>query len=60
MIHDIFYMLLLEQETTKKRQVDKNVIELDIANHNNRKYKVEVIYNSAIYMKESIGSLPGL
>lgn len=35
-------MLLLEQDTTKKRQIDKNAIKLDDGNKNGE-YKVEII-----------------
>lgn len=45
-------MLLLEQDIIRKKQVDKNnIIELDIGN--NKKYKIEAIYNSMVYAKES-------
>lgn len=42
-IHKVFYILLLEQYTTKKMQVNKNVIRLDFEPSNNKNYKVEEI-----------------
>ena len=52
-------MLLLEQDTTRKRQVEK-VPELDIGNKGSKEYKVEAIWDSAVYTKKSEGHLPGL
>lgn len=43
---------MLEQNTTKKRQIDENLTNLDVGNNNNRKYKVKAICNNAIYAKE--------
>ena len=40
-IHDVFYMLLLKQDITKKERVEK-VPELD-AGDNSEEYKVEAI-----------------
>ena len=49
-------MLLLEQDTTRKGQVDdKNIAELDIGNINGE-YKVEGIWDSAVYARESESS----
>ena len=52
-IHDIFHVLLLEQDTKKKRRVDKEVrqIEFDIGNDSGE-YKVKAIRNSAVYARE--------
>lgn len=54
-IYDIFYMLLREQNIIKKRQVN-NLLEsepkLDIGK--DKKYKVKVIKNSAIYTTEVV------
>ena len=59
-IHDIFHVSLLEQDTTRKEQVDdENAMELDV--DNSKKYKVEAIWDSAVYTRESeSGHLPGL
>ena len=54
-------MSLLKQDTTGKRQVDKNAIELDASNDKNGEYKVEAIWDSAVYAKKlESGHLPKL
>ena len=53
-------MSLLEQYTTKKRQVDKKVTKLDFVAGNSREYKVEAIWNSAVYANEVKSHLLGL
>ena len=54
-------MLLLEQNTTRKRRVDENnATKLDAGSNEGGKYKVKAIYNSAVYIKKSSGHLPGL
>ena len=58
-IHDVFHISLLEQETTGKEQVDKNVTEFETADK--KKYEVETIWNSMVYAKEfEAGDLPSL
>ena len=58
-IYDVFYISLLEKDTTRKERVD-NEIELDAGNDSG-KYKVETIRDSAVYARESeSGHLPGL
>ena len=58
-IHDIFYVSLLEQDTNRKAQVDKNLTEFEASN--NKKYKVERIWDSTFYAKKSAAChLPGL
>ena len=61
-IHDIFHLSLLEQNTTKKGQVDKKTLQLEFKNDGEGKeYEVEPIRNSAVYAKESeSGQLLGL
>ena len=49
-------MLLLEQDTTRKKRVDENVTELEFDAGNSKEYKVEAIWNSAVYTKESESS----
>ena len=44
-------MLLLKKNTTRNRRVDENAMELDIGNNEGGEYKVESIYNSAIYAR---------
>ena len=56
----MFYVLLLEQNITKKKQADKK-LEIELEASNNIKSKVKVIWDSAIYAWELIvGHLPGL
>ena len=45
MIYNIFYILLPEQNKTRKLQVDKNIrrIDFDPSNKKSKKYKIEVI-----------------
>ena len=54
-------MLLLEQNTTKKRWVDENnAIKLNTGNDSGE-YKLDAISNSAVYARKSeSGYLPGL
>ena len=60
-IHDVFYMSLLEQDTTRKRRVDKDTTKLDAGDNKSGEYEVEAIWGSAVYANESKSShLPGL
>ena len=51
-------MSLLEQNITKKKWVNKNITKLEAAN-NSKEYKVEAIWNSAIYANKAKGYLSG-
>ena len=55
-------MSLLEQDITRKEQVDKKTLQLEFEdNDKGKKYKVEVICDSAVNAKEfESGQLPGL
>ena len=56
-------MLLLEQDTTRKGQIDEEVrqIEFDVGNNDSGEYKMEAIRDSTVYAKESeSGHPPGL
>ena len=58
-IHNVFHVSLLEQDTTKKEQVDEQVTELEAGD--SEEYEVEAIRDSAVYASESeSGQLPGL
>ena len=57
-IHDVFHISLLEQDTTKKGQV--NDLQLEFETGNKKEYEVNSIWDSAIYAKESAGKLSGL
>lgn len=53
-IHNIFYISLLEKDTIKKKQVDKNdMAKLDIDNNKDREYKMDAIHDSIVYLRES-------
>ena len=52
-------MLLLELDTTRKGQINENAIQQDFEANKNEKYKVNGIWNSAVYAKKSkAGYLP--
>ena len=60
-IHDIFHVSLLEWDITKKGRVDKEVRQIEFDAGDNEEYKVEAIWDSVVYAKESeSGYLPGL
>ena len=59
-IHNIFHVSLLEQDTTKKEQVDEKVTELDFKAGDSEEYEIEAIWDSAVYAKKLEGHLPGL
>ena len=53
-------MSLLEQDTIKKELVDENVTELEFDAGNSEEYKVQAIWDSAVYAMElKSGHLPG-
>ena len=43
MIHDVFYISVLEQNTTRKEQIDKKVTKLEFKAGYSKKYKIEAI-----------------
>ncbi len=55
--HDVFHESLLEQDTTRKRQVE---IAIELNEGDSEEYKIEVICNSAVYAKKLEGHLPDL
>ena len=59
-IHDIFHIFLLEQDTTKKGQVNDTQLDFEFEAGNGKEYKVDGIQDSAVYARESVGQLPGL
>ncbi len=53
-IHNVFHVLLLEQDITRKEQVDETTSRLKFENDGDGKeYEVKVIRNNAIYVKKS-------
>ena len=59
-IHDIFQVSLLEQDTTKKGQVNDTQLNFEFEAGNNKEYEIDGIWDSAVYAKESAGQLLGL
>ena len=58
-MHDVFYVSLLEEDTTRKERVDKQVMKQEAGD--SEEYKVEAIRDSAVYASElESGQLPGL
>lgn len=51
-IYNVFHISLLEQDITKKGQVDKIMPSLKIDEGNSKKYKINVICNSKVYTKK--------
>ncbi len=56
-IHEDFHVSLLEQDITKKGRVE---IAIKLDEGDSEEYKVEAIHDSAVYVRESEGHLPGL
>lgn len=46
-------MLMLEQDIIWKELIDKKIRQLDFDISNDKEYKVEVIWDSAVYAKKS-------
>ena len=59
-IHNVFHVFLLEQDTTKKGQVNDTQLDFEFEAGNGEEYKVDGIWNSAVYARESAKQLPGL
>ena len=59
-IHDVFHVSLLEQDITRKKQVDNKVTKLDFEAGKSEEYKIEAIWDSAVYVRESESDLPRL
>ena len=57
-IHNVFHLSLPEQNTTKKGQV--NDMQLEFKADEDKKYEVNDIWNSTVYIRESVGQLLGL
>ena len=60
-MHNVFHVPLLGKNTTRKERVDKRVTKLKLKAGNNEEYKVEAIWDSAVYTsKLKSGQLPSL
>ena len=52
-IYNIFHILLLEQGTTKKGQMNDTQLNFEYEAGDNKKYEYNGIWDSAVYAKES-------
>ena len=60
-MHNVFHVLLLEQDTTRKKRLDKQVTKLDLKAGDIKEYEVEAICNSPLNASKLESSqLPGL
>ena len=60
-MHNVFQVSLLEQNTTRKQRVNKQVKELELKAGNSKEYKVETIWDSAVHAsKLESDQLPSL
>ena len=56
-----FHIFLLKQDTMKKGQVNDTQLDFEFKVGNNKKYKVDGIWDSAVYARKSATrQLPGL
>ena len=53
-------MSLLEHDISKKGRVDKKITELEFEAGDSNEYKVEAIWNSAVFANKAKSHLPGL
>ena len=64
-IHNVFHISLLEQDTTRKKRVDKALPEpekeLEFEAGDNKEYEIKAIINSAVYsQRTNSDQMPGL
>ena len=60
-MHNFFHVSLLEQDTTRKKRVNKRLKELELEAKNSKEYEVETIWDSAVYASKLESSqLPAL
>ena len=59
-IHNVFHISLLEQDTTKKRQVNDMQLDFEFEASDDKKYEIDGIWDSTVDAKESATKqLPG-
>lgn len=59
-MHKVFYVLPLEQDITRKRQINENnAMKLDVGINVSKKYEFEAILNNIVYAKILANYLPG-
>ena len=54
-IHDVFHVLLLEQDTMKKGQVKDTQLDFEFKAGDDKEYEVDSIRNSTVYVRKSAG-----
>ena len=59
-IHNVFYVFMLKQDTTKKGQVNNMQLDFKFEADNDKEHEVDGIWDSVVYAKESVDQLPGL
>ncbi len=63
-IHDVFHVLPLEQDTTRKEQVDKALPELEkeleFEVGGNKEYKIEAMIDNVVYGQQANNQMSGL
>ena len=60
-IHNVFHVLLLEQDTIEKKQVNYTRLDFEFEAGDNNKYEIDSIRDSVVNARESAtGQLPGL
>ena len=52
-VHNVFHVSLLEQDTTKKKQVNDMQLEFKFEASDKKEYEINGIWDSAVYVKES-------
>lgn len=51
-------MLLVKQDITRERQINKKVRQIKFnSGNNNKKFKIEIIWDNAVYAKKLTGYL---
>ena len=60
-MHNVFFVSLRGEDSTRKEWVDERMTELKLEAGNSKEYKVEAIWDSAVYISNSeSGQLPSL
>ena len=50
-------MLLLKQDTIKKKRIAKNITVLEFGAGNHKEYKMKIIWDNVVYANEAEGHL---
>lgn len=57
-IHDVFHVLVLKQDTKRKKQINKFIPKFEVGN--NKEYEIKVIQDRVVYAKKADGHFLGL